>query len=204
LLQVRARAGHFIVEGVCIFKVYIGNDRELEQAVDELNACVVIGPMRTPVQDTEYAISQLNQLAARALSSGINDPGTAISCIDWFSLALAEIIDKDLPGSVFLDDNQQPRLLARVSDFSGIVKAIYTPLRQLAQSDISVTVSLLDFWCRLAELTQRSDRLEIITMHGNLIHDEIVRVNMPDFDMQDIRQRHRKLTALTRQPSGEG
>jgi uncharacterized membrane protein len=198
LLQVRARAGHFIVDGVCLFKVYARDGSSLENAVDELNASVVVGPMRTPVQDTEYAVTQLNQLAARALSPGINDPGTAMTCIDWFSLALAGIIDRDLAGCVFLDDKQRPRLLARMSDFAGIVKAIYAPLRQMSQADISVTVSLLASLCRLAELTQRPDRLGILALHGKLIHEGMVQLNVPDCDIQDIRQRYSKLNVLAR------
>jgi len=197
LLQIRARAGHFIVEGVCIFRLYVREDSLPEYPVDELNASIVIGPMRTPVQDTEYAITQLNQLAARALSPGINDPGTAITCIDWFSLALSEIIDKDLAGCVFLDDDRKPRLLAQVSDFAGIMKAIYAPLRQLSRADISVTVSLLESLCRLAELTKRPERLGILALHGDLIHEEVLRQGVSDFDLQDIRQRHRKLSILT-------
>jgi uncharacterized membrane protein len=201
LLQVRDRAGDFIVEGLCVFKVYAGDEGTPDNAVDELNASMIVGPMRTPVQDTEYAITQLNQLAARALSPGINDPGTAITCIDWFSLALTEIIDRDLPGCVFLDDNHHPRLIAHISDFSGIVKAIYAPLRQLSRSDVAVTASLLESLCRLAELTQRPDRLEILALHGKLIHEGSDRRDGSEFDNQDIRQRYKKLTVLT-QPLG--
>lgn len=196
-LQIRARAGHFIVEGICIFKMYVRAGNIPEHTVEELNACIVTGPMRTPVQDIEYAITQLNQLAARALSPGINDPGTAITCVDWFSLALAEIIDRDLAGCVFLDREREPRLLAQVSDFAGIMKAIYAPLRQLAHTDIPVTVSLLESLCRLAELTKRADRLGILTLHGDLIHAATLHREVSGFDMQDIRQRHRKLLVLT-------
>lgn len=62
-----------------------------------MNRHILTGPVRTSAQDPEFPITQLNQLAARALSPGINDPGTAVSCIDSFSLALAQIVDRDLP-----------------------------------------------------------------------------------------------------------
>jgi uncharacterized membrane protein len=41
-----------------------------------------VGPERTLEQDVEFAISQLVEIAVRALSPGINDPITAITCID--------------------------------------------------------------------------------------------------------------------------
>jgi len=197
LLQVRVRAGDFIVKGVCLFKVYSAKKEQLTAAVDELNGCVIVGPIRTPIQDPEYAITQLNQLAARALSPGINDPGTAITCIDWASLALSQIVDHDMPGCVFLDDHGQPRLLARISDFSGVLKAIYAPLRQFAQSEISVIVCLLESLGRLASLTKRADRLQAIALHGELIWEEAQAQNLTDYDISDIQQRHMKLTCLT-------
>jgi hypothetical protein len=78
------------------------------------------------------------------------------------------------------------------------MKAIYAPLRQLAHTDISVTVSLLESLCRLAELTKRADRLGILALHGDLIHAATLHQEVSGFDMQDIRQRHRKLLVLTR------
>lgn len=198
VLQVRVRAGDFIVERGCLFKLYRRDVSDLDGVLEALNAHVLVGPMRTPVQDTEYAITQLNQLVARALSPGINDPGTAMTCVDWFSLALAEVIDRDLPGCVFLDDEHQPRLLARVGDFNGIVKAIYAPLRQLSGNDVGVTIRLLESLCRLGELTARPDRLEILRAHGGLIHDVAHTRRLTPADLIDVRRRYRQLLALTR------
>ena len=198
-LQVRVRAGDFIVEGMTLFKAFGGSAEGLEEAVTDLNASVVVGPIRTPVQDSEYAITQLNQLAARALSPGINDPGTAITCIDWFSLALAQIVDRDIPGCVFLDQDRDARLLARMTDFPGVMGAVYAPLRRFAAPDVAVTACLLDSLCRLAQLTRRPDRLRVLARHGALIRDAIAGADLSGPDLREIRQRHGKLMALTRQ-----
>jgi uncharacterized membrane protein len=196
LLQVRARAGDFLVAGVCLFRVFACNDERLGDVVKDLNSHVVLGPIRTPTQDPEYAITQLNQLVARALSPGINDPGTAITCVDWFSLSLAQIVDQDLPGCIFLDQDQRPRLLARASSFAGIMKAIYTPLREFINTDSAVVVRLLESLCRLAELTRRADRLSILAMRGEHIWDQVHRQPVSDNDLRDIRRGYLKLRSL--------
>jgi len=196
VLQVRVRAGDLVVEGACLFKVYGCDAKRIEKSLGDLRACVIVGRIRTPVQDPEYAITQLNQLAARALSPGINDPGTAITCIDWFSLALAQIVDLDIPGSVFLDQDQGPRLLARTSDFAGIVKAIYAPLRQFSRSEVSAAVGLVESLCRLARLTHREERLRILAMHGELIWNEIRKRGLSDYDLRDVRRRYLQLRSL--------
>ncbi|MCG6899391.1 MAG: DUF2254 domain-containing protein [Gammaproteobacteria bacterium] len=195
-MQVRARAGDFLVNGICVFKVYGCPADAIDAAFDHLNSHVITGPIRTSVQDPEYPITQLNQLAARALSPGINDPGTAKSCVDSFSLALAYIVDRDLPGSVFMDDEGEPRLLLRFTSFDGIMKAVFAQLRQFAKSEVSVVVSLLDALCRLAQLTTRRERLQVLGFHGDLIREEIDDQALAAYDLLDIRQRHKRLRRL--------
>lgn len=48
-----------------------------------------IGEGRSPAQDANMLAQQLCDIAARALSSGINDPRTAMSCLDWIGAALS-------------------------------------------------------------------------------------------------------------------
>ena len=198
LMQVRARAGDFLLEGICIFKVFGCAADDIDAAFDDLNRHVITGPVRTSVQDPEYPITQLNQLAARALSPGINDPGTAISCVNSFSLALASVMDRDLPGSLFNDADDKPRLLVRSTSFDGLLKAVFAPLRQFARSEVSVVVSLLEALCRLAELATRGDRLRELARHGQLIWEEIDQQALAKYDLDDIRQRHKRLQTLVR------
>jgi hypothetical protein len=73
------------------------------------------------------------------------------------------------------------------------MKAIYTPLRQFASSDIAVVASLLEFLCRLSELTRRTERLRILAMHGEEIWDRIRRQPVSDYDLRDIHRRYLKL-----------
>ena len=199
--QLRVRAGDFLLPGNGLVILY-GDALELDDAaVAALRGFVRTGPMRNPVQDPEFPITQLNQLAARALSPGINDPGTAITCIDWFSMAVAQIVDRQLPGKVFLDGDGAPRLLARYTDFSGILKAFYAPSRQFASSNVPVLISLADSLFRLAELTTLADRLACIAEQGRLLSETTERGSHMDYDLKDFRQRYRKLVRVTaRQP----
>lgn len=195
-MQVRTRAGDFLTEGICVFKVYGCPAADVDAALGGLNRHIITGPVRTSVQDPEYPITQLNQLAARALSPGINDPGTAISCIDAFSLAMAQIVDRELPGCMFVDDDDKPRMLIRFTNFDGISKAVFAQLRQFAKSEVSVVVSLFEALCRLAQLTTRRDRLQVLGMHGDLIRDEVDEQTVVSYDLGDIIQRHKRLRIL--------
>ncbi|MDA8585058.1 DUF2254 domain-containing protein [Rhodobacteraceae bacterium] len=48
---------------------------------DALAACFVLSPNRSYEQDSRYAIQALRETASKALSPGINDPGTAVEVI---------------------------------------------------------------------------------------------------------------------------
>ncbi|MET0066830.1 MAG: DUF2254 domain-containing protein [Candidatus Thiodiazotropha sp.] len=194
LLQVRVRAGDFILRRLTLFKVFyrVGQCPD-DAAVDELNAHVFTGPMRTPVQDPEYPITQINQLAARALSPGINDPGTAITCVDWFTLALGHIVDSDLPGCVILDQDKRPRMITRVTQFKGVMDAIFVPLRRHAENELSVVVAVMKSLGSLSELTLRSDRLEVITLHADLVWKAIGERGMPGYDRQSVKTQFMRL-----------
>jgi uncharacterized membrane protein len=195
-LQIRVRAGDFIVEGSCALKVFGCPPADVAVALEVLGGHIVTGPVRTSTQDPEFPVTQLSQLAARALSPGINDPGTAISCVDSFCLALAQIIDRDLPGSVFHDHEGVSRVLAKSTCFEGLLKAVFVPLRQFARIEVSVTIRLLEALCRLAELTTRRDRLALLGKHGSLISESMDEVQTDNYDLCDIRQRAKRLQIL--------
>lgn len=200
-LLVRVRAGDFMVPGLCIAQLYGIDGDPVEAALDSIHEAIVTGPIRTPAQDPEHAVTQLNQLAARALSPGINDPGTAITCIDWFSLALGYAVDKDLPGSVVCDDDGTPRLLVRARRFAPLLKSAFAPLRQYARGNVPVVIRLITSLCRLAELTHRRDRLDALAHHGDLIWAEARTAGLNADDLNDVRQRHARLHRLALPPT---
>lgn len=201
-LLLRVRAGDFTVPGLDIARLYGVDGDPVDAALDTINDAVVTGPIRTPVQDPEYAITQLIQLAARALSPGINDPGTAITCIDWFSLAFSHAVDDELPGSVVCDDQGTARLLIRSRHFDALLKSTYAPLRQYARGNVPVVIRLLESLGRLAGLTHRRDRLAALAHHGDLLWSEARAADLAPDDLADVRQRHRRLRRLTT-PTGQ-
>ncbi len=56
-----------------------------------LRRSIQIGNQRTPTQDVEYAINQLVEIAVRAMSPAINDPFTAMTCLDYLADGLVSL-----------------------------------------------------------------------------------------------------------------
>ncbi|MEZ5653077.1 MAG: DUF2254 family protein [Burkholderiaceae bacterium] len=56
-------------------------DDALQRVASAISAAFVIGPRRTLLQDPRYGFTLMGEVAAKALSPGVNDPGTAIDAI---------------------------------------------------------------------------------------------------------------------------
>ncbi len=69
----------FVVEGTPIL-VLVGGAMSDEQATATASA-VIIGDKRTFREDPRFALLVLTEIASRALSPAVNDPGTAIDVI---------------------------------------------------------------------------------------------------------------------------
>ena len=96
MLSVEQRPGKFFFEGGDLARAWPG-DRVDDELADAIRGAFYFGPRRTLTQDVEFAIDQLVEVAVRALSPGVNDPFTAINCVDRLGAALCSLADEGHP-----------------------------------------------------------------------------------------------------------
>jgi len=113
----------------------------LEESITE---AIVIGASRTPIQDIEYPIRQLVEIALRALSPGVNDPFTAIAVIDRLAGSIATIMTRGEPQSVWQDENDVVRMLLPTASFDGILDAAFNQIRQAGAGQPAILICLVD------------------------------------------------------------
>ena len=73
---------------------------------------------------------ELVEIAVRALSPGINDPTTAVLCVDRLGAALAKIAARPIPSSDRYGCDGRLRIVAKHYGFRGLVGAAFNPVRQ--------------------------------------------------------------------------
>ena len=155
-IRISVRAGDFIIRGSALFKVFAADSLEVEQREIEvaMRNLVTTGRLRTAMQDPEYPMTQINQIAARALSPGINDPGTAVSCIDTLTLALSAIVEEEFGGCVFYDQDDEARLLARSVGKRELFSEAFATIRRLSGTNSTL-------WIRQFQALEQLARLHI-------------------------------------------
>lgn len=85
-LHLCARPGAHVVQGQVLAHLRGG-----EGAESTLLEAITLGPERDMLQDPRFGLMVLNEVGMRALSPGVNDPGTAIDVIHRLTGLLAEV-----------------------------------------------------------------------------------------------------------------
>jgi uncharacterized membrane protein len=170
----------------------------------EVAGAFITGPQRTPTQDAEFAVGQLVEVALRALSPGINDPYTAINCIDRLAAALARLARREVPSPYRCDEAGNLRLVADPLSYRSMVDAAFNQIRQAAGGQVAVIVRLLEAIALIGEHVHDNDFRQALAEQAGLIMEASRASVAGERDRRDVAARYTAaMGALgTRTPSG--
>lgn len=137
------RPGHFVIAGRPLAWAAPA-ERVDEDAAERIGRAVLTGPERTSVQDPEFAVHQLVEIALRALSPGVNDPYTALNCVDRLAAALCVLAERALRSRYLRDPEGRLRLVTDPYTYRGVVEAAFNQIRQAASGNLAVLLRLLE------------------------------------------------------------
>jgi uncharacterized membrane protein len=186
--------GQFVPAGIPLVLV-THDDRVSTLRVAELLGAFEIGPTRTLQQDVEFGVIQIVDIALRAISPAVNDPSTAISCIDQLSSILILWCSRAPPTSVMFDPPHVPRVAVPFIGLDGLLNTAVDQIRHYASSDLAVNLRLLRAMGDVASTTQRSDVHAALRGRAGLLVDRAAET-MVDADVARLRQRFTALEAL--------
>ena len=104
---------------------------------------ISLGSKRAPVENIEFGLTKLVEIALRALSPGINDPNTAINCIEQLGKILARIGKKHLPRSYHSDKHRNLRVMLEQPAFSDYLYKSFYQIRHYGAEDVSVLSAII-------------------------------------------------------------
>ncbi|HBN75043.1 MAG TPA: hypothetical protein DD473_04340, partial [Planctomycetaceae bacterium] len=160
-LRLSAKPGEFVTTHEPV--IWVMHESELtDETRNEMSGMVLTGKQRTPRQDVECALRELVEIALRALSPGINDPYTAMSCIDYLGATLARMCQRESQQTLFFDDEDQVRLYAPRDDFQDAFRTAFHQIRIFAANNPAVIITMLKAMKRVAtSITNESQRMAI-------------------------------------------
>ena len=168
LVRLRHQPGDFVSEGEALLDVWAGSDTIAPDITDALCNNVQFGERRTPWQDPRYGIRQLTEIGARALSPGINDPFTAMGCLDWLIDALEEIAGRGKPTGVSYGEGGTPRVLEDPVGFADLLSLSVDPIRVYGSNTVLLAVYIMQSLSRLAVRVQLPEERQAVLQEARL------------------------------------
>lgn len=203
LFRVERRPGQYVVTGSALVRVWPAERCNAELAA-AVNAAFAVGAQRSAAQDIEYLIGQLVEIAVRALSPGINDPFTAITCIDRLSSALSRFAQRDLPSPLRYDADSNLRVIACGTTFAIAVDAAFGPIRRYGRSSAEVTLRLLDAIAVIGGAARRTEDRAALSLQAARVMRG-VHTALPDrADRREVRRRYDSVRRALDTATGEG
>jgi len=191
ILATNVSSGHFVSENQAVLRVVESPDSFDEEIklTKKVQKCFFIGPVGTPEQDFEYGIRQLVEVALRALSPGINDPFTAMNCIDYLGAGLQSAFARPLPGSIHRDTDGNIRLFSWRNSYRGLVEASVNQIRQESRERCDVSCRLLEMLTETAKLSKNEEQQAALLVQAELINLNTQPLLHNDHDRESIRER---------------
>jgi uncharacterized membrane protein len=195
LIRLHHRPGEFVIRDNLLFEVY-PRERVPTDQLARLQAAFRFGHKRTLVQDIEFSFQQLVEIALRALSPGINDPFTAMSCVDELGSGLALIGKRGSQPRIRRDAKGKPRILVKAVDFAGLADIAFNQIRQTGRSHTAVMIRMLEVIAAVASALSDQQQRRVLRKHAAAVHAVANETAQNADDRADINRRFQRATDL--------
>jgi len=194
VIRLLRRPGHFIAAGIPIAVLH--PPQPDEGLAERINACFLNGSRRTPRQDVECAIHELVEVAVRALSPGVNDPHTAIACIDYLGAGLMRLSRRSLPSPYRRDGTGRVRVIAEPITFGDALDAAFNEIRQHGCRTASVVIRLAETLLVIARKVTRPDDRDALLRQAAMLERGCEQGLTEKLDQADARRKLQELREL--------
>ncbi len=180
VVWIAVRPGDFAGEGEPL--AYAANVTDTDGLVDAFS----LGNDRTADQDAGFAVQQLVEVALHALSPGINEPFTAITCIDWLGQGLGALAARSQPPSCRVDRDGQVRVVATAPAFQDLLDAAFTPLRGPSAPLVLVAEHLLRTLGRVGRSCTSQGQREAVVRQLAAVHRSALEKSRETMDRERL------------------
>lgn len=192
LFDLHHRPGSYLVDGLKIGEIHSKEALE-EEEVEKILDQFFIGKTKTPQQDLEFSIHQLVEIAARALSPGVNDPYTAIACIDNLTNTMSYLAQVKFPSRYRYDEEEELRIMADVLEFEGMLAAAFNQIRQFSAGSTAVIIRLMEALIIIQEFTLTDKDRQAVIKHARMVLEVGKQTIKEENDIEDLIKRSRQI-----------
>lgn len=165
IIKVLPKAGEHYTKTCNLFLI---NRRLPEETLDKVRSHFITYAGENILENPMYGFRQLREVAVKALSPGINDPGVAELCIHHLTELLQIHLERK-KGNVLVDDEQKPRIVLNMYSLEDLLHLTFLPIKNYAKQDFTVLCTLLDS----IQMINGTDKSQTYT---HLLHSQAISI----------------------------
>jgi uncharacterized membrane protein len=202
VVELLCKPGDFVTREKLLARIWLPRDTEKTEDMttsytNSVNRVIIVGPRRTPRQDVGYAARELVEIALRALSPGINDPFTAMSCVDRLGGALGRLVERSVPVRIRRDDDSVARvLITEADDFPEVLIQSFGQIREYGASSTAVSLTILKALTEITNHASRPDDIYAIRGEAEALQTAYVDQHIVKQDLETFRSKYRQLSEI--------
>ena len=194
VIRLLHKPGHFVRRGAEVALIWPA-DRVDERLDKLIRRAFQIGNGRTPTQDVKYAVNQLVEMAVRAMSPAINDPFTAMTCLDYLGEGLVMFIRQGEESTRNFHRDDRLSFVLEPVTFDELLSGAFDMLRHASCDNASVLLHMLAVIDLIGQEAQAPAARQHLLRHVSLIQAESQVGNLIEQDRQAIRRSAEALLA---------
>ena len=133
--------GEFVVQNTALASL-CHRDPLDQETIGALRATFSISRYRTVEQDAAFGIRQIVDVALKALSPGINDTTTAVTCVDYLTAILTRLASRRFPSSRHREGGEL-RVITVAPTFENLLAVSFDEIRRNAEGNVAVMTRML-------------------------------------------------------------
>jgi uncharacterized membrane protein len=185
IVRMERSIGDFVIEGAPLVAIAGADGSVTEDRIRELNGIYIVGRQRTTVQDAGFGIRQIVDVALKALSPGVNDTTTAVTCIHYLSALMTRLATRRFE-SPYRIENGELRVVARSSTFPMLLGEAFDQIRMSADGNVAVLSALLQGMTTISEQTEAPLRRQALKRQVDLLASATRRSVLESADCEAI------------------
>ena len=192
-ISVHKVIGQFVSTERRIMEVYY-DDEEIgkEEIIKKISQCVMIGYKKTESQDFPFTIQKVSEIALKALSPGINDPNTAIHCLQIIGLLLRDLAGIERGYIMLKDNDREGNVLLETYDFDILLYDAYNQIIHYGQEDASVMIATFKS-LRLVKDNASKKNTGVLNYYANELIERLMSNGYSSIDEKKIKKEHQDL-----------
>jgi uncharacterized membrane protein len=191
-VHVLRRVGHFVPAGIALLLA----SKPERVSENEFRAAFDLGPTRTLQQDVEFGVLQIVDIALRAISPAVNDPSSAITCVDQLSRILIRFASREPAEQLLFDPPGVVRVSIAWIGFERLLESAFEQIRLYAKGDVAVSLRLLRALRDIAATTQNPNYRDSLIEMGRRVVAGCAE-KLTSTEMREIRLRAETLELAT-------